>query len=428
MNRQMIFSLAAFFVMGCAGSHPSPKDSSSSDGPNSQAQAVAAASASLYTDPIMLFESWPSETTLDNPHITDVEEVWLNAIRSAQQTIDFSHYYAITAPNTTHEKVVNAIKEAGQRGVKIRFIVDTSMNRDDNAELPALLATFPNLELRFIDYRQVIGGVQHAKYFIVDGKTAYLGSQNFDWRSLEEIAEMGVRMTVPELVTPLIETFEIDWQLAADPTKIPQINQTNCPAPVAAAYHGETIEVIAALSPKGLIPCEDVLWDLPMILSLIDNATQSVDLQLMTYATENYDKTTFFDLDEALIRAAGRGVRVRLLFSDWSTRPKHIGDLQRLARIDSIEAKMVTIPEHSSGFVPFSRVIHSKFMVIDNNAAWIGTSNWSGDYFYTSRNVGIVVRGERFNRDLRQSFDHYWSSEYAHTVDPDATYPVKKRN
>jgi len=374
----------------------------------------------------MLYESWPSETTLDNPNIADVGEVWLEAIRSARQTIDFSHYYAITAPNTTLEKVVDVLKEAAQRGVKIRFIVDASMNRDDNAALPALLATFPNLELRFIDYKQIIGGVQHAKYFIVDGKTAFFGSQNFDWRSLEEIAEMGARMTVPELVRPLIEIFEIDWQLAQDPTATPQINQTNCPAPVTTAYRGETIEVVSALSPKGLIPCEDALWDLPMILSLIDHATQAIDIQLLNYATTNYDKTTFFEIDEALIRAAERGVRVRLLVSDWSTRSKYLQDLQRLERIDNIETRMITIPEHSSGFVPYSRTIHSKFMVVDDNAAWLGTSNWSGDYFYQSRNVGIVVKGERFNRDLKQSFEHYWSSDYAHAVDPDASYPAKK--
>lgn len=373
---------------------------------------------------LLLAESWPSETSLDNEHIVDVTEVWLDAIDRAQESIDLSHFYAVRAVNTRLEDVIFALHEAGKRGVKIRFILDKTMHKDDNVYLPQELQSIENLELRFIDYATITGGVQHAKYFVIDREIAYLGSQNFDWRSLEEIAEMGVRIQQKDLVDAMAQVFELDWQLAADPyAKIDR------PAVCAKAhkmqYKGDDVVVHSAFSPKELMPCDD-LWDLPQILALISEASQSIDIQLLNYATQNYDKTTFFEIDEALIAAAERGVKVRLLVSDWSQREKYIRDLQRLEQIDNIETKMATISEKSTGFVPYSRTIHSKFMVVDKQNAWIGTSNWSGDYFYQSRNVGIVVEGASFARDLDKSFEHYWNSDYAHAVDPNRSYEAKK--
>lgn len=379
--------------------------------------------------PILLYESWPQETTLDNDFIQDVGPVWLDAIHSAQNTIDFNEFYTTLATDreTTLAHVVEAIKEAAARGVKIRFIVDRAMYKDDNVLLADQLSAIPGVTLRIINYNAISGGVQHSKYFIVDGKTAYLGSQNFDWRSLQQISEMGARLALPELVTPLNQIYEIDWKLAEDPSLVRSIEKSTCPSPVDTVYNGQTIRVETVASPKTVLPCDN-MWDLPKIISLIDNAKSSVSFQLLDYSTVNYDKTTFTEIDEALQRAAARGVSVRMLVSDWSTANKNkINDLKRLQQVPNIETRMLSVPEHSTGYVPFSRTIHSKFLVVDHDKAWLGTSNWSGDYFYASRNVGIIVTGPAFNADLTKSFDRYWSSEYVESVDPDKDYPKKVR-
>lgn len=375
---------------------------------------------------VMIFESWPEETTLDNEHIADVIPVWLEAIDGAKESIDFSHYYAITAPDTALEKVIASLKAALKRGVKVRFLIDKRMNSDANAELPKVLATLSGLELRVIDYPAVTGGgVQHSKYFIVDGKTAYLGSQNFDWRSLEQISEMGARLRPEALVSPLKQIFEIDWALADNPNApLPQSNTCQNAADV--DYKGEPMHVELVASPQKTLPCAD-MWDLPKMLALISQAKSSVSIQLLNYATTNYDKTTFMELDDALVAAAKRGVKVRLLVSDWSTKPKNMKDLKRLAEIENFEARMIEIPEHSTGFVPYSRTIHSKFMLVDDADTWLGTSNWGGDYFYKSRNVGILARNKTLNAELTKSFDSYWNSKYAIVVDPLVDYPVKNQ-
>lgn len=377
--------------------------------------------------PVMLYESWPQETTLDNDHIIDVEDAWLSGINSAKESIYFSEFYAVHRPGTTMAKVYVALLEAIQRGVYVRFIVDKKMYKDANIEFTDVLAKTPGIDLRIIDYDKISGGVQHSKYFIVDGKTVFFGSQNFDWRSLQQISEMGARLALPELVEPIKQIFDIDWDLAEDPAKVDSIPKYACPVPVETYYNNQMITVETVASPKSVLPCDD-MWDLPKIVKMIDSAQTSVSFQLLDYSTVNYDKSTFTELDEALQRAAARGVKVRMLVSDWSTAAyQKMKDLKRLQQIENIETKMLTVPEHSEGFVSFSRTIHSKFLVVDDNKTWLGTSNWSGDYFYASRNIGIIVTGEAFNADLTKSFNRYWDSEYTELVDPQKDYPKKQR-
>jgi phosphatidylserine/phosphatidylglycerophosphate/cardiolipin synthase-like enzyme len=174
-------------------------------------------------------------------------------------------------------------------------------------------------------------------------------------------------------------------------------------------------------SPKGWLPDES-LWDLPRLGALLDEARRTLDVQLLSYRPAMRDGAPFPDLDERLRRAAGRGVRVRMLLADWSKRPRAIEPIQRLAEVPGIEVKLVTIPRWSGGFIPFARVIHAKYLVVDGRAAWIGTSNWEGDYFTQSRNVGVIARTEPIARRLAQVFQEIWDGPYASAVDPRAVY------
>ncbi len=142
----------------------------------------------------------------------------------------------------------------------------------------------------------------------------------------------------------------------------------------------------------------------------------------MSYALDNYDGSTYAGLDNALVAAAARGVQVELMVADWSKGSRKMARLQELQMLDNITVKLVTIPQHTDGFVPFARVVHAKLMSVDGQHAWIGTSNWSGDYFHQSRNMGFVFEGAAITNDVDAFFERTWHSEYAHVVDPKATY------
>ena len=365
-----------------------------------------------------LVESSPVETTLDHPDIPDAWRVWPELVNGATRTLDVAQFYVSNAPGSRLEPVIQAIEAAADRGVKVRLLAEEKFYKTYPETLERL-AKRPGIEVRRLNTAASMGGVLHAKYFLVDGREAFLGSQNFDWRALEHIQELGLRIRVPEVVRALADVFEQDWALAGGGTAPAPATAVTGPFP--ARYAGDTVRVTPALSPQGYLP-DPATWDLPQLVRLIDGAKRSVRVQLLTYRARGRDGSTFPDLEEALKRAAARGVKVELLVADWGKRKGTIEGLQALHAPPALTVKLVTIPPWSGGFIPFARVVHAKYLVVDGEAAWLGTSNWERDYFTHSRNVGVIVEGAAFARQLERFFADTWGSPYAAEVDPKATY------
>jgi len=364
---------------------------------------------------VYLVESAPIETTLDNPDVADAHEVWLAMVNAARYTLDFAQFYTSDTGSSRLTPVIAAIKAAAARKVRVRFLIDASYSTQYPETVKELSST-PGIEVRKLRVKERMGGVQHAKYLIVDRLESYLGSQNFDWRSLEHIQEVGVRMHSRHLTGGLLDVFETDWELAGGAADDFRRLRHPATGPVKLGS-GETARFVA--SPKGWLP-EEQEWDLPFLPQMLDAARREVGVQLLTYKTRSYDGSSFTLLDDALRRAVARGVRVRLLVSDWSNKPgsearRSISNLSRAG----VEVKAITIPPWSGGEIPFARVCHSKFLVVDGAQSWVGTSNWEGDYFLKSRYVGLVLEGEAFTKRLTAMLDKAWGSPYSQPLEPD---------
>jgi phosphatidylserine/phosphatidylglycerophosphate/cardiolipin synthase-like enzyme len=332
------------------------------------------------------------------------------------------------------EDVVREIERAAQRGVRVRFLADKGFAQTYPATLDRL-AERDGVSVRLFDARARMGGVLHAKYFLVDEREAFLGSQNFDWRALMHIQELGVRICEPRLVATLQDVFDMDWSLAtggdaaAGRAAAARRGTPSGPAatdgsrrfPISLPSNGDTVRVTPAFSPRTWLPDESV-WDLPQIVRLIDEAGKTVRVQLLTYRAVGRGGSYFGDLESALRRAAARGVEVRLLLADWSKRAGTIEGLQSLEPLPGIDVRLVTIPPWSGGHIPYARVIHAKYLVVDGRRAWIGTSNWEKSYFHTSRNVGLVIEGGPIPARLDRFFLDGWEGPYASPVDPCAAY------
>ena len=166
---------------------------------------------------------------------------------------------------------------------------------------------------------------------------------------------------------------------------------------------------------------------LPLLIELIDSAEARLRVQVLTYDATGYGGGYFDRLESALRRAAARGVRVELLVADWCKRKGCVDGLQSLASLEGIDVRFAVIPEASTGFVEFSRVAHAKLCVADERAAWIGSSNWEGSYFTTSRNAGLLLEGDAVGQRLADWFDTSWASEYSETVVPGKAYEPRRR-
>jgi phosphatidylserine/phosphatidylglycerophosphate/cardiolipin synthase-like enzyme len=366
-----------------------------------------------------LVESAPVETTLDHPDLRDAYVVWPEMIDRAQKTLDFAEFYASDDPGDKQsrlETVTRAVERAAARGVKVRFLAEKVFQKT-YPELLARLDAKDGIEVRIYDFGAIAGGVLHAKYFLVDGREVYVGSQNFDWRSLQHIQELGARVIEPGVARAFLDVFETDWALAGGGDKR---NRTRTEGYLFPAAVGDA-QVTPVFSPTGWLP-DPTLWDLPRLVEMIDRATRTVRVQLLTYKTTARDGSYFDTLDAALRRAASRGVQVQLLLADWSKRKGTIEGLQRLQVTPGIDVRMSTIPPFSGGFVPFARVGHAKYMVVDGRRAWIGTGNWEGDYFTQSRNAGLVIDSPKYGERLDRYFADAWGSAYAYDVDACATY------
>lgn len=376
-----------------------------------------------------LVESSPIETPLDHPGIPDAYEVWPAMFAAATTTIDLAEFYASDEPGNPRSRLeasVSALEAAADRGVRIRFLAEEKFYRTYPETLDRLAAR-KNVELRRFNVAKLMGGVLHAKYLVVDGRDGYLGSQNFDWRSLTHIQELGVRIREPGLVRALEDVFEMDWALAAggDPQQARAAVAHENRFPVRMVAGRDTTEATFVASPRGWLP-DSSLWDLPRIVKIIDGARKTVRVQLLTYKTAERNGSSFLDLESALLRAAARGVDVQLLLADWCMRPGTIEGLKTLEPVANLEVKLVTIPPWSGGFVPYARVIHAKYLVADGREAWVGTSNWEKGYFYDSRNVGLVIRGGSIPPELDRFFMDGWNGPFAAEVDPAKIYTPPK--
>ncbi len=371
---------------------------------------------------LQLVESAPIETDLDHADIPDAYRVWPEMIASARGTLCFAQFYASNEPNSRLEPIVAAVEAAAARGVRVRFLAEKKFYATYPATLDRL-ADQTGIEVRIFDVAALMGGVLHAKYFLVDDREAFLGSQNFDWRALEHIQELGVRVKAPAVVAALQQVFDADWALAGGATRDEALSSHGSALefPAAATAGESDVRVTPVFSPRGWLP-DSTLWDLPRIVALIDGAQRSVRVQLLTYRAVGRDGEYFERLESALRRAAARGVEVHLLLADWSKRRGTIEGLQSLQALPGISVRLVTVPPWSGGFIPYARVIHAKYLVVDGRAAWIGTSNWERDYFFASRNVGLVVHGHTFAGRLADYFLENWNDPYAEPVDPCADY------
>ncbi len=389
---------------------------------------------------LRLVESWPVETDLDHADIPDASDVWISLIEGARSSLDFAQFYLSDDPagGGQLQPIIEAIEGAAGRGVSIRFLAENNFY-STYPEILDHLAEVPGIIVRRLDSAAFNGGVLHAKYFIVDGEAAYIGSQNFDWRSFEHIQELGAVITDTHFAGEIMKVFNLDWEIAAlaPPGKFssglaaglvdslvserhaPSTGRTDLSLDVQTESSAPWIR--PAFSPRGRLP-DDNLWDEPQIVHLIDSARERVRLQLLTYNPVGRDGDYYHELESALRCAAARGVTVQLLLADWCKRSYIIPYLKSLTLVPRIEVRLTSIPGWSGGFIPYARVIHAKYLVVDGNRFWLGTSNWAKDYFHVSRNVGLVGGGGDVGGQLDRFFLTGWDSPYTETVRPEIEY------
>lgn len=395
---------------------------------------------------VQFVESFPSETPLDLADLEEAATVWPRIIEETNDRFRVASFYYSRigdgedsgAPAGTPDflaPVLERLAQAAGRGVDVQMLADSKFMKT-YPEVPAWMGEVDGAEARIIDVGAQWGGVMHAKYFLSDSDLLFVGSQNWDWRALDQIHELGVLVKHPDLAADLGRIYDLDWEIAGAPAPAEptpeigtreQASLSDLPGHLVTTSHGDTLSALVAASPASGLP-EGIAWDLPLMVEMIDTARDSVHLQLLSYGITDRQNRVFDDLDSALRRASVRGAKVRIILSNWSKSKYSLPWIKSLAVLPNIEIRFTNIPEYSGGFIPFARVEHAKFLTVDGSLLWIGTSNWSRGYFYDSRNISLFFRGAGATVDPDRFFNLSWHGPYAETVDPAVDYQPPKRN
>lgn len=130
------------------------------------------------------------------------EGAMLSLIASAKKSLKIYNEEMADAP------VTRALAAAAARGVDVEIVMtyQSSWKRafQEIARAGGHVEVFARNAARYI----------HAKMILVDGTTAFIGSENFSSGSLYDNRELGIVLTDPAIIASLARTFAADWSAA----------------------------------------------------------------------------------------------------------------------------------------------------------------------------------------------------------------------
>ncbi|MBA4502540.1 phospholipase D family protein [Marinobacterium marinum] len=158
-------------------------------------------------------------------------------------------------------------------------------------------------------------------------------------------------------------------------------------------------------------------------VALAREAEQSIDAQ---YYLLHDDMTGHLFLDE-LVKAAERGVRVRLLVDDMGLEGRD-ESVAALAALTNFEVRIFNpfgrhlgrLSQFITRFGSVTRRMHNKLFIVDGQAVVLGGRNIGNEYFEADPALAFgdldVVGFGPIATDAARSFDAYWNHDLAYPV------------
>jgi len=179
-------------------------------------------------------------------------------------------------------------------------------------------------------------------------------------------------------------------------------------------------EIAAHPGNSGVLLVPTGEWGFRARAGLSNQAERTIDVQYYIWDDDASGRI----LAERLLRAADRGVRVRMLL-DHITVGNSDFSLARMDRHPNVEIRLFN-PFMNRGFRVLELLfslerlkyrMHNKAFIVDNAIAIVGGRNIGDNYFGIDtaenfRDLDLVVVGPAV-QDVSSSFDKYWNSEVA---------------
>lgn len=127
-------------------------------------------------------------------------------INSAHQTL------LVEAEEMQDNSIEQALVAAEKRGVHVEVILPKGQvqagGNDSNS------SGIQTISSSGVQVKEDAKLYMHAKIFVVDGKTAFVGSENISTASLEKNRELGIILADSTVISKLQQTFQQDWSIS----------------------------------------------------------------------------------------------------------------------------------------------------------------------------------------------------------------------
>ncbi|MDQ0726765.1 cardiolipin synthase [Microbacterium sp. W4I20] len=336
------------------------------------------------------------------------------AIREAKDYVHVEFY--ILQSDAATDDFFRAMEEVAARGVEVRVLLDHWANRGK----PRYKKTIKRLNAMGADWHLMLpvqplkGRMQrpdlrnHRKLLVVDGKIAFLGSQNITdstynlrrniKRGLHWV-DLMVRIDGP-VVLSVNAIFLSDWYSETDEVL-------------------EEIDISHADIGSGDLDCQvvpsgpgfEVENNLRLFLGLLYAAKHKIMIV-----------SPYFVPDEALLlavtAAVDRGVHVELFVSEEGDQAM-VYHAQR-SYYEVLLKAGVRIWMYRKPYI-----LHTKTLTIDDEVAVIGSSNMDMRSFGLNLEVSMLVRGQEFVSEMREVEDQYRSLSRELTLEEWMQQPLR---
>ena len=292
----------------------------------------------------------------------DTAKPILNAINTAQKSL-WVKMFVFSDP-----ALLKAVAAAKKRGVDVRIMLNPS-RRSGKAENQQSRKFLKSHHVEVIDSNPCFG-LTHEKSMVVDAKTAFVKSLNWETKNLTVTRDYAIVTTHKHEVREIMNCFEADWKRKKFDA-------------------GENAH---------LIWCTGNGRD--RIAEFIDDARHSIYLQ-----NERYQDAVII---ERLVRAHKRGVKIHVM-----ARPPHKLDKEKLTEgvgglriMDDVGIKVHKL-KHLK--------LHAKMLLLDESRVIVGSINLAPGSFDSRRELAIDVHDPEVVKRMTKIVHQDW--KHSHPLD-----------
>jgi phosphatidylserine/phosphatidylglycerophosphate/cardiolipin synthase-like enzyme len=372
----------------------------------------------------LVSSSFAFDVEVSEAPTTDLSLV-VSAIESAQSTL-LINIYELSSPQIG-DAVVGRIRagvhveileegqpvggmSAAQKGVEAQIV--QAMSSQDHFYEMTSKATSQKVNRRF--------RYDHAKYVIVDGSSLVIGSENYSPTGNAAPGTLGNRgwevfIHDEALAEQFQSTFASDTSTQyGDILEIKKSStQTSLSSKKAPVFSAANPVLTATSVNNFMSPTTSQAG----LLGMINGAEKTLDIEQMTFNSTWGKNPGDSPLYDAVIAAARRGVKVRVLLNDETvfdhpskpSKPVNrltYADLNELAKKDDLPLT-VRIANLKAMGVDY---IHNKGALVDGNETLISSINWDENSIENNRETAVVIKSPAVNAHYLALFTQDWDN------------------